>query len=81
LIEGTINCSKIPSRFFVGQPCPGSLPLGIAVVDLSIVVFGVVFPRVAQKHRLQVNKFLRSFKGTSVERCFKIQFKVLWAYL
>lgn len=37
-----------------GQPDPGSLPLGIAVVDISIVVFGVVFPRVAQKHRLQM---------------------------
>jgi len=37
----------------LGQPDPGALPLGIAVVDISIVVFGVVFSRVAQKHRLQ----------------------------
>jgi hypothetical protein len=37
-----------------GQPDPGAQPLGIAVIDISIVVFGVIFPRVAQKHRLQV---------------------------
>jgi len=33
---------------------PGPLPLGVSVVDQSIRVFGLIFPRVAQKHRLQM---------------------------
>ena len=33
---------------------PGPLPLGVSVVDQSIIVFGLVFPRAAQKHRLQM---------------------------
>ncbi len=33
---------------------PGPLPLGVSVVDQSIVVFGIVFPRAAEKHRLQM---------------------------
>ena len=30
------------------------MPLGIAVVDASIIVFGLVFPRAAVKHRAQM---------------------------
>jgi hypothetical protein len=38
-----------------GDPtAPGPLPLGISVVDSSILAFGHVFPRVAHKHRLQM---------------------------
>ena len=33
-----------------GQPQPAPLPLGVAVVDASIMVFGLVFPRAAVKH-------------------------------
>ena len=33
---------------------PGPPPLGVAVVDKSLVVFGRIFPRVAQKHRMQM---------------------------
>ena len=34
--------------------CPGPLPLGVAVIDASITLFGHVFPRVLPKHRLQL---------------------------
>lgn len=34
-----------------GQYCPGPLPLGVAVIDMSVVLFGLIFPRVANKHR------------------------------
>ena len=37
-----------------GQPQPAPLPLGVAVVDASIMVFGLVFPRAAVKHRAQM---------------------------
>ena len=37
-----------------GQPQPGPMPLGVAVVDASIMVFGLVFPRAAVKHRAQM---------------------------
>lgn len=37
-----------------GQPQPGPMPLGVAVVDASIMVFGQVFPRAAVKHRAQM---------------------------
>merc|ERR1719414_243794 len=37
-----------------GQPQPGPMPLGVAVVDASILVFGLVFPRAAVKHRVQM---------------------------
>ena len=33
---------------------PGPLPLGVAVIDASIVVFGLVFPWAAHKHRMQM---------------------------
>ena len=33
---------------------PGPLPLGVAVIDASITLFGHVFPRVLHKHRLQL---------------------------
>ncbi|XP_040574960.1 HEAT repeat-containing protein 5B [Lepeophtheirus salmonis] len=43
-----------------------SLPLGVAVVDIAIVVYGVVFPRVAQKHRVQMlNHFMEQLKQTT----------------
>ncbi len=45
------------SFFFSGSLCspvPGPLPLGVSVVDRSISVFGLIFPRVALKHRLQM---------------------------
>ena len=41
-------------RTTLGQSQPGPLPLGVSVVDAAIVVFGLVFPRAAHKHRLQM---------------------------
>ncbi|XP_072169312.1 HEAT repeat-containing protein 5B-like [Diadema setosum] len=38
---------------------PGPLPLGVAVIDGSVALFGVVFPHVADKHR---NKILEHFQ-------------------
>ena len=35
---------------------PGPLPLGVSVIDAAIALFGLAFPRVAMKHRLQMLK-------------------------
>ena len=45
------------------------LPLGVAVVDKAILVFGLVFPRVAQKHRLQLlEHFSEHIKQASAQK-------------
>ena len=45
------------------------LPLGVAVLDQSILVFGLVFSRVAQKHRLQLlEHFSEHIKQASVQK-------------
>lgn len=36
------------------EELPGPLPLGVAVIDSSVSLFGLIFPRVANKHRLQI---------------------------
>lgn len=46
--------SSVANRSQVPGGVPGPLPLGVAVIDASIVLFGHVFPRVLQKHRLQL---------------------------
>lgn len=36
------------------QDNSGPLPLGVAVIDASVTLFGSVFPRVSNKHRVQM---------------------------
>lgn len=48
------GCSIEMCRLFPGRWFPDPLPLGVAVVDSSLVLFGLVFPKVAHKHRLQI---------------------------
>lgn len=47
---------------------PGPLPLGVSVIDSSVRLYGLVFPRVAHKHRLQMlehfNDCIRSAKSS-----------------
>ncbi len=53
----------------VKPPFEWPLPLGVAVVDKAIVVFGLVFPRVAQKHRLQLlDHFSEHIKQASAQK-------------
>lgn len=44
----------VTDRSHVVGSVPGPLPLGVAVIDASITLFGHVFPRVLHKHRLQL---------------------------
>lgn len=49
------------------EPIPGPLPLGVAVIDSSVKLYGVVFPHVAHKHRYQMlqhfNECIKQAKG------------------
>ncbi|GFO34553.1 heat repeat-containing protein 5b, partial [Plakobranchus ocellatus] len=49
------------------EPVPGPLPLGVAVIDSSVKLYGVIFPHVAHKHRFQMlqhfNECIRQAKG------------------
>nr|CAB3252346.1 HEAT repeat-containing protein 5B-like [Phallusia mammillata] len=38
------------------KSAPGPLPLGVSVIDAAIALFGIAFPHVAMKHRLQMLK-------------------------
>ena len=51
-IEHDLSCLYRPLLGVDSQP--GPFPLGVAVVDASIVVFGLVFPRAAHKHKFQM---------------------------
>ncbi|WAR19304.1 HTR5B-like protein [Mya arenaria] len=52
----------------VSDPIPGPLPLGVAVIDSSVRLYGLIFPRVAHKHRYQMlqhfNECIRQAKST-----------------
>ena len=47
---------------------PGPLPLGVAVIDSSVRLYGQIFPRVAHKHRYQMlqhfNECIKQAKST-----------------
>ncbi|KMQ92675.1 heat repeat-containing protein 5b [Lasius niger] len=61
---------------------PGPLPLGVAVIDLSVALFGQIFPRVANKHRLQMlDHFSECIKHTKSGRQEAIQMNVFTAVL
>lgn len=61
---------------------PGPLPLGVAVIDLSVTLFGQIFPRVANKHRLQMlDHFSECIKHTKSGRQEAIQMNVFTAVL
>ncbi|XP_035216852.1 HEAT repeat-containing protein 5B-like isoform X2 [Stegodyphus dumicola] len=54
-----------------GASVPDPLPLGVAVIDMSVVLFGLIFPAVAFKHRLQMlehfSECIRQAKATRQE--------------
>ncbi|KAL5274805.1 HEATR5B family protein [Megaselia abdita] len=62
--------------------CPGPLPLGIAVIDQSIILFGVIFPRAANKHRVQMlEHFSECIKQAKSVRQEAVQMNIFAALL
>lgn len=61
---------------------PGPLPLGVAVIDMSVSLFGQIFPRVANKHRLQMlEHFSECIKHAKSARQEAVQMNVFTAVL
>ena len=47
------NCTRSATAAASGGSA-AALPLGVAVIDASIKLFGAMYPRVPNKHRLQI---------------------------
>lgn len=61
---------------------PGPLPLGVAVIDKSVTLFGLIFPRAANKHRLQmVTHFGECIKHAKSSRQEAVQMNIFTAIL
>lgn len=66
----------------MGEACPGPLPLGVAVIDVSVLLFGQIFPRVANKHRVQmIDHFNECIKQARSTRQEAVQMNVFTALL
>lgn len=80
-----INLPQRQTNFrneFQTQTVPGPLPLGVAVIDQSVLLFGQIFPRVANKHRLQVlEHFTECVRHAKASRQEAVQMNVLTALL
>ncbi|CAH0562547.1 unnamed protein product [Brassicogethes aeneus] len=61
---------------------PGPLPLGVAVIDISVLLFGQIFPRVTNKHRVQmIEHFCECIKHARSTRQEAVQMNVFTALL
>uniref|UniRef100_A0A6Q2ZJQ7 HEAT repeat-containing protein 5B n=1 Tax=Esox lucius TaxID=8010 RepID=A0A6Q2ZJQ7_ESOLU len=74
--------SSIYLRVPVGEAMPGPLPLGVSVIDASVALFGVVFPHVSFKHRLQMlDHFAECIKQAKGVRQQAVQLNIFTAVL
>lgn len=61
---------------------PSPLPLGVSVIDASITLFGLIFPRVANKHRIQmIDHFADQIKYSKSCRCDAISINIFASLL
>ena len=61
---------------------PGPLPLGVAVIDSAVVLFGRSFPAVADKHRQQLlSHFRECVRQAKGARQQAIQINIFTAFL
>ena len=86
LILFQFNVLKISKSgiFFSTQndPIPGPLPLGVAVIDSSVRLYGLIFPRVAHKHRYQMlQHFNECIKQAKSSRQQAVQMNIFTAVL
>lgn len=79
----TPNCyiSKIVPFPSKGE-IPGPLPLGVAVIDASVILFGYIIPHVADKHKLKImDHFGECIRQAKSARQQAIQINVFAAVL
>ena len=66
----------------LGGQVTGAPPLGVAVIDLSVLVFGKIFPRAAHKHRLQMlTHFQECIKAAKAAKLEVLQINIFTALL
>ncbi|KAB7498931.1 HEAT repeat-containing protein 5B [Armadillidium nasatum] len=64
------------------ENAPGPLPLGVAVIDASVTLFGKMFPLVANKHRLKMlNLFGEMIRAGKNHRQEAVQTNIFTAVL
>ncbi|EDV23758.1 uncharacterized protein TRIADDRAFT_26322 [Trichoplax adhaerens] len=64
------------------MPTPGPLPLGVAVIDSAITLFGVVFVNVTEKQRVQLlEHFSTCIKQSKSSRQQAVQINIFTAFL
>uniref|UniRef100_A0A6A7FSQ7 HEAT repeat-containing protein 5A n=5 Tax=Hirondellea gigas TaxID=1518452 RepID=A0A6A7FSQ7_9CRUS len=64
------------------EECNEPLPLGVAVIDASVTLFGQMFPQVAGKHRLKMlNLFIDMIRASKSQRQEAVQTNILTAVL
>ncbi|MBN3292603.1 HTR5B protein, partial [Polypterus senegalus] len=74
--------SSIYLRVPANEAIPGPLPLGVSVIDASVALFGVVFPHVSFKHRLQMlDHFAECIKQAKGVRQQAVQLNIFTAVL
>ena len=77
-----ILTSKMFLHPLQNEPIPGPLPLGVAVIDSSVKLYGVVFPHVAHKHRFQMlQHFTECIRQAKGPRQQAVQMNVFTAVL
>ncbi|KAL1493305.1 hypothetical protein ABEB36_011384 [Hypothenemus hampei] len=65
-----------------GEDPPGPLPLGVAVIDATVQLFGQLFPRVNQRHRAQtLDHFAECVRATRSSRQEAVQLNIFAALL
>ncbi|KAK9498320.1 hypothetical protein O3M35_002979 [Rhynocoris fuscipes] len=75
-------CLYRPLSNQTGENTPGPLPLGVAVIDCSITLFGCVFPRTNNKHRLQIlEHFSECMKSAKSSRADALSLNIFAALL
>ena len=72
----------LPTPLSQGTRPPGPLPLGVAVIDAAIVLFGKAFPAVTVKHRQQLlGHFEDCIRQAKSARQQAIQINIFTAFL
>lgn len=77
------DAASLYSRAQPGDPpIPGPLPLGVAVIDSSVRLYGLVFYKVAHKHRYQMlQHFNECIKQAKSSRQQAVQMNIFTAVL
>ena len=86
LFRSSSTADSNASNAYYSRPAelniPGPLPLGVAVIDASILLYGTMFIRVPNKHRLNMlQHFIDTVKQTKGARQEAVQVNIFTAVL